>query len=184
MPSRGLKSRWAGTAAEVATIKDGATIKHPASSANIYVATNAPTPPTVGKYRNDTLTFSVDTFPDISRQKYNIRVPSGSEASEKTDFKSFHVPRCKRDSCDGKCGLENKKGLAFQKMLREDKEKQRQSVDKRDEAQRRQSTTSILSGTIEDVEEPGDTDFATGAKLASKAGKQKSRKKNRVTFAV
>ncbi|KAL8813066.1 MAG: hypothetical protein Q9223_007137 [Gallowayella weberi] len=184
LPSQGLNSRWAGTAAVVATIKAGATAYHSASNANIDIATIAPRSPTVGEYHDHSLTFSADTFPDIGRQKYNIRVRSAWEADEAFDFERFHIPGCKRDRCDGKCGLKNEKELVYQKKLREDKEKQRQSIDKRDEAQRRKSTISVSSEPIEDVEEPGDTDFATGAKVNSKAGKEKSRKKNRVTFAI
>ncbi|KAL8884227.1 MAG: hypothetical protein Q9205_005229, partial [Flavoplaca limonia] len=137
----------------------------------------------------------------ISTQKYNIRLRSAWEADEAYDFERFHIPHCDRSKCDGSCGLKNMKGLAKQARLRRDKDKERRERDaprKEDEklkpaveseSERKDSTATASSGTVPEVEEPGDTDFVTGAEIRSK-GKAKGmilsppgRKKGRVTFA-
>ncbi|KAL9033736.1 MAG: hypothetical protein Q9180_005791, partial [Flavoplaca navasiana] len=133
-------------------------------------------------------------------QKYNIRLRSSWEADEAYDFERFHIPHCDRSKCDGSCGLKNMKGLAKQARLRREKDKERRERDaprkedekvksaEKDEGERKDSTATASSGTVPEVEEPGDTDFVTGAEIRSK-GKAKGissptgRKKGRVTFA-
>ncbi|KAL8785021.1 MAG: hypothetical protein Q9213_003614 [Squamulea squamosa] len=134
----------------------------------------------------------------IEQRKSNIRLRSAWEADENYDFNRFHVPGCKRDKCDGKCGLESKKELWAQIRLRKEKEKQRRAIDaeteeakkfkstEKEDVQRRDSTTTATLSTIVDVEEPGDTDFVTGTKIRSRAvgniTPKRGRKKG-VTFA-
>lgn len=55
------------------------------------------------------------------------------------------------------------------------------------ESERSDSTATASSGTVPEVEEPGDTDFVTGAEIRSKAKAKgilspPGRKKGRVTF--
>ena len=92
------------------------------------------------------------------------------------------------------------KALAKQARLRRQKDKERRERDAprkgdeklkpavESESERKYSTATASSGTVPEVEEPGDTDFVTGADIRSK-GKAKGilsptgRKKGRVTFA-
>ncbi|KAL8774107.1 MAG: hypothetical protein Q9209_001215 [Squamulea sp. 1 TL-2023] len=135
-------------------------------------------------------------FPVIESGKSNVRLRSAWEAEENYDFNRFHVPGCEQDKCDGKCGLEDDKELRLQIKLRRQKEKQRQVIDaeteeakrvklaEKEDIKRRDSTTTTSLSTV--VEEPGDTDFMTGAKIRSKAVASitpKGPKKKGVTFA-
>ncbi|KAI4092622.1 MAG: hypothetical protein LQ339_007870 [Xanthoria mediterranea] len=151
----------------------------------------------------------------ISTQTYNIPLRSNWEAEENYDFRHYHVPGCKQADCDGSCGTKPKKALKEQIKLRRDKEAQRKKMEEEEEQQddkdlkrkltaekkkvedeeeskkRKESTATTAttsSGTGVEVEEPGDTDFVTGAKLKKKkkksdGGTPKARKKARVTFA-
>ncbi|KAL8848959.1 MAG: hypothetical protein Q9221_006054 [Calogaya cf. arnoldii] len=136
----------------------------------------------------------------IATQTYNLRLRSSWEADENYDFNHFHTPDCKRNECDGSCGLKNRKALRDQIKLRMAKERQRQERDKQgeedaktklaekgEELKRRMFTVTTSSGTAGEVEEPGDTDFVTGAMIRKKKTSAHStpskRKKARVTFA-
>ncbi|KAL8995645.1 MAG: hypothetical protein Q9169_004654 [Polycauliona sp. 2 TL-2023] len=138
------------------------------------------------------------TTDSIARQTYNLRLRSAWEADENHDFYRFHVPRCDRSKCDGSCGLKDKKELERQIRLRRERERQRREMDKQDEGDqqrkpaenltrmKKDSTASASSGSGPGVEEPGDTDFMTGAKIRGKTSANstpKKRKPGRVTFA-
>ncbi|KAL8673064.1 MAG: hypothetical protein Q9168_002487 [Polycauliona sp. 1 TL-2023] len=136
----------------------------------------------------------------IARQTYNIRLRSAWEADENYDFNLFHVPNCNRNECDGSCGIKTSKDrqeLRQQIQMRKDKEKQRRQrdaqyeVDKqrisaeKEEMRRKESIATTSSGSGPNVDEPGDTDFMTGAKIRVKtsANSTPKKKKGRVTFA-
>ncbi|KAL8657281.1 MAG: hypothetical protein Q9226_002068 [Calogaya cf. arnoldii] len=139
------------------------------------------------------------TTDSIAEQTYNLRLRSSWEADENYDFNHFHTPDCKRNECDGSCGLKNRRLLREQIQLRRVKEKQRQERDKQgeedartklaekgEELKKRMSTATTSSGTAGEVEEPGDTDFVTGARIRKKTSAHSTpskRKKARVTFA-
>ncbi len=68
------------------------------------------------------------------------------------------------------------------------KEDEKLEPAEKDEKGRKDSTATTSSGTAPEVEEPGDTDFVTGAEIRSKAKARAilsptGRKKGRVTFA-
>ena len=96
--------------------------------------------------------------------------------------------------------MKNLNRLEKQAWLRREVEEQRRERDaprkedeelkpaEKDEKKRKDSTATASSGTAPEVEEPGDTDFMTGAEIRSKAKARTilsptGRKKGRVTFA-
>ncbi|KAL8834342.1 MAG: hypothetical protein Q9170_003797 [Blastenia crenularia] len=96
---------------------------------------------------------------DISRQSYNIRLRSEWEAEETYNFNRFHVPGCKQETCDGKCGLKDKKKLW-------DEIRQRQAHDKESKKRESESTDSKEDEKLkEKMEEPGDTPFVAKSRM-------------------
>ncbi|KAL8732993.1 MAG: hypothetical protein Q9166_002391 [cf. Caloplaca sp. 2 TL-2023] len=129
------------------------------------------------------------TTDDISRMKYNLPTRAAWEADENYDFHRFHIPGCSRLECGGKCGQNSPKKHWDEINLRKEKEKQRKKIygehEKAAEIKKWRSETPVPMESVEKVEEPGDTDFVTGAKVQSFAEggtTPKGQKKNRVTF--
>ncbi|KAL8710143.1 MAG: hypothetical protein Q9220_005226 [cf. Caloplaca sp. 1 TL-2023] len=99
---------------------------------------------------------------DIGEQRYNTRLAPISEAAETYDYNRFHVPGCKQDKCNGKCGQGDPKLLTRQIKARKDQERKRREREASEVKKRYRDQGS--PSQKEKLEEPGDKDFVDRAK--------------------
>lgn len=130
------------------------------------------------------------TTDSIDEQRYRIPLRPAWEAEENYHFERYHVPKCDREKCDGKCGKQSKKKLKEEIKLRRDAIRERREA-------ATASDSTMTDGKEEPktppppiggkMEEPGDGAFTMGgkgkgkAKVTEEGSALKSRKK--VTFA-